>query len=95
MTQSPPPAAYERSTFLQRTAQGDITGANGWLTLVSIVIGVAAGLYEWNVLVGFLAVLGSFIGLSLAYAALSWLRGWPQPNWMAFFGTVFDLLSWW
>ena len=89
----PPPAAHERSTFLQRTARGDTTGVNGWLAFVSLVIGGGAGLYEWSLFVGILTALWAFIGLTVAYAALSWLRGWPRPNWMAFIGTILDFLS--
>ena len=89
----PPPTPRERSTFLQRTAEGDITGANGWLTLAAIVIGAVVGLYEWDLFAGILAALGAFVGLTVAYAVLSWLRGWPQPNWMAFLGTILDFLS--
>ena len=90
----PPPAAHERSTFLQRTAEGNLTGANGWLTLASLAIGLAAALYKWSWPAGVLTALGAFIGLTAAYAMLSWLRGWPQPNWMAFFGTILDILTW-
>jgi hypothetical protein len=91
----PPPAARERSTFLQRTAEGDITGVNGWLILVSLVIGAVAGLYEWSLFVGILTALGAFVGLTVAYAVLAWFRGWPQPNWMAFIATILDFLSGW
>ena len=98
MTRSPPselpPAARERSTFLQRTAEGDITGANGWLAFVSFVIGALAGLYERSLFVGILTALSAFVGLAVAYAVLAWIRGWPQPNWMAFIGTILDFLSW-
>jgi hypothetical protein len=80
---------------LQRTAEGDITGANGWLTLVSLVIGAVVGLYEWSLFVGILTALGAFVGLTVAYAVLSRLRGWPQPNWMAFIATILEFLSGW
>jgi len=91
----PPPTARERSTFLQRTAEGDITGVNGWLTVVSLVIGAGAGLYAWSLFVGILTALGAFVGLTVVYAVLSWLRGWPRPNWMAFIATIQEFLSGW
>jgi len=62
---------------------------------VSLVIGAVAGLYEWSLFVGILTALGAFVGLTVAYAMLAWFRGWPQPNWMAFIGTILDFLSGW
>ena len=82
----------ERSTFLQQTLERDPI-SDGWLFFPALAVGVVVAIYAGSWQTGLLVGVATYVGAGLTYTITAAIFGWRRIRWMAFVGTIIEVLG--